>query len=175
MVDEKDIVVYNEKNEKIVIKNQSAYYKAVESNRKKGDSYYKEIGTCADMNGCVNPQWLALYAQKSDTAAPILAGSLKAVVGSTAIPQGYETGIHMFGEKAAFNLNSKLYCWNQSAKSVMVYFKFDTSPAASAGTSGSSFTGGALALAGIGGLAAGALLSGIIIYAAGKKKKSTAC
>ena len=33
MVDEKDITAYNAKGEKIVIKNQSAYYKAVECNR----------------------------------------------------------------------------------------------------------------------------------------------
>ena len=171
MVDEKDITVYNEDGEKIVIKNQSAYYKAVESNRKKGDDYFKDIGTCADMNGCVNPQWLALYYAKNEAMSPILASSLKAVAGSSDVPQGYETGIHMFGEKAAFNLNSKLYCWNQSAKSVMVYFKGDNSPAPS-GSTGSTFTGGTLALAGGAGLAVGALAAAICTKAVGKKKKT---
>ena len=174
MVDEKDITVTNEAGEKIVVKNQGAYYKAVESNRKKGDSYFDKIGTCADMNGCVNPQWLALYAAKNEAMSPILANSLKAVVGSTAVPAGYETGIHMFGEKAAFNLNNKLYCWNQSAKSVMVYFKVDTAAAKTAGAAGSNFTTGSLALAGIGGLAIGALISGIAVTAAGKKKSKKA-
>ena len=168
MVDEKDITVTNENNEKIVIKNQSAYYKAVESNRKKGDDYFKNIGTCADMNGCVNPQWLALYAAKNEAMSPILAKSLKAVVGSATVPEGYETGIHMFGEKAAFNLNNKLYCWNQSAKSVMVYFKVDTSAASSAGAAGTNFTSGHLALVGAGGLALGALVTALA--ASGKKK-----
>ena len=174
MVDEKDIVVYNDKNEKIVIKNQSAYYKAVECNRKKGDSYFDDIGTCADMNGCVNPQWLALYAQKSDTVSPILASSLKVVVGIKSIPAGYTTGIHMFGEDSAFNLNSERYCWNSGAKSVFVYYKSDTSTSSSASAAGSNFTGGTVALAGVGGLALGALISGIAVTAADKKKSKKA-
>ena len=174
MVDEKDITVTNENGDKIVIKNQSAYYKAVESNRKKGDSYFNDIGACADMNGCVNPQWLALYAAKNEAMSPILASSLKVVVGSAAVPEGYETGIHMFGEKAAFNLNNKLYCWNQSAKSVMVYFKVDTAAASTAGTTGSSFTAGNLALAGGVGLVIGALASGIAVSSANKKKTKKA-
>ena len=174
MVEEKDITVTNEAGEKIVIKNQSAYYKAVESNRKKGDDYYNKIDVCADMNGCVNPQWLALYAAKNEAMSPILASSLKVVVGDTTVPQGYETGIHMFGEKAAFNLNDKHYCWNQSATSVMVYFKVDTAAASSAGTTGSSFTAGNLALAGGAGLALGALISGIAVSSANKKKSKKA-
>ena len=169
MVDEKDITGYNSKGEKIVLKNQSAYYKAVESNRKKGDSYFKEIGTCADMNGCVNPQWLALYAARNEVQDPILASSLKVVTGSTDIPEGYETGIHMFGESAAFNLNDKRFCWNQKAKSVMVYYKTDST---AAGTAGSNFTTGNIALAGGGGI-----LLGVAAAALGmnvKKRKDNA-
>ncbi len=172
MVEEKDITVTNENGEKIVIKNQSAYYKAVESNRKKGDSYYDKIDTCADMNGCVNPQWLALYAAKNEALSPILASSLKVVVGDTTVPQGYDTGIHMLGEKAAFNLNNKLYCWNQSAKSVMVYYKVEKAAASSASSAGSNFSGGTLALTGAGGLALGALISGIAVSAKGRKRKN---
>ena len=167
MVDEKDITVTNENNEKIVIKNQSAYYKAVESNRKKGDDYFGTIGTCADINGCVNPQWLALYAAKNEAMSPVLASSLKVVVGSMTVPQGYDTGIHMFGEKAAFNLNSSDYCWNQSAKSVMVYYKTGTAAASAAG---SNFTAGTYALAGGAGFAAGLIAAGIFVYASNRKK-----
>ena len=174
MVDAKDITAYNEDGDLIVLKNQSAYYKAVESNRKKGDAYFSDIGACADLNGCVNPQWLALYAVKNEAMSPILASSLKVVVGNVTVPQGYETGIHMFGEKAAFNLNSKDYCWNQSAKSVMVYFKVEKAAPSSAGTTGSNFTAGNLALAGGAGLAIGALISGLAVSAAGKKKKTEA-
>ena len=171
MVDKKDIVVYDENNNRTILKNQSAYYKAVECNRKKGDSNFDDIDTCADMNGCVGKQWLALYAQKSDVSSPILASSLKVVVGDTNIPAGYETGIHMFGGDTAFNLNNELFCWNSSAKSVFVYFKVDTSTSSSASTAGSNFTGGNLALAGVGGLALGALVSGTVSVLANKKKK----
>ena len=174
MVDAKAITVFNEAGEKVVIKNQGAYYKAVECNRKEKDAKYKEIGTLADLNGDVGSQWLALYAAKNDAESPILADSLKVVVGSTEVPAGYETGIHMFGERAAFNLNNKLYCWNQKAKSIMVYFKADTSAASTAGTAGSTFTGGQLVLAGGAGLALGALISGIATSAAGKKKRAAA-
>lgn len=76
----------------------------------------------------------------------------------------------MFGEKAAFNLNNKFYCWNQSAKSVMVYFKVDKAAASFAGTTGSNFTAGNLALAGIGGMALGAVACAFAVSAAGKKK-----
>ena len=174
MVDEKDITVFDENNNKIVIQNQPAYYKAVECNRTPADEKYKNLGTCADMNGDVGRQWLALYAQKSDTAAPILADSLIVKVNNTELPAGYKTGIHMFGTGTAFNLNNELYDWNRSAPSVMVYFKTDTAAASSASTAGSNFTTGNLALAGVGGLALGALVSGIAATAIGKKKKTSA-
>ncbi len=171
MVDEKDLIGYNAKGERIVLKNQSAYYKAVESNRKKGDDYFKEIDTCADMNGCVNPQWLALYAAKNEAEVPILASSLKVVVGSSDVPEGYETGIHMFGESAAFNLNDKRFCWNQKAKSVMVYYKVDNTAAT---TAGSNFTSGTLALAAGGGLFAGVAITALGMVTTRKRKENKA-
>ena len=169
MVEEKDLIGYNSKGEKIVLKNQSAYYKAVESNRKKGDSYFDDIDTCADMNGCVGKQWLALYAAKNEAMAPILASSLKVVVDSSDVPAGYATGIHMFGEDAAFNLNNKLYCWNDKAKSVMVYFKTDETAVS---TTGSNFTGGTLALSAGGGLLLGAAVTALGMTASRKRKEN---
>lgn len=80
----------------------------------------------------------------------------------------------MFGEKAAFNLNNKLYCWNQKATSVMVYFKVDKAAASSASTAGSNFTAGNLALAGIGGMALGAVVSAFAVSSANKKKSKKA-
>ena len=169
MVDAKDITGYNRKGEKIVLKNQAAYYKAVECNRKKTDAKYKEIGTLADLNGDVGSQWLALYAAKNDKMEPILADSLKVVVGSTEVPQGYETGIHMFGESAAFNLNNKLYCWNQKAKSIMVYYKADKTAAT---TTGSNFSTGTLALSASGGLILGAAITALGMTASKKRKEN---
>ena len=168
MIELTDLVTYNEKGEKIVIKNQSAYYKAVECNRKPSDEYYNTVDTCADMNGDVGKQWLALYAVKNEAMNPILASSLKVVVGDSKLPAGYTTGIHMFGSGAAFNLNSSLYDWNESAKSVIVYFKTDDSVPSATGT---NFTGGTLALTGGAGVAVGALATAFAMKP--RKKKET--
>ncbi|MBR6360228.1 MAG: hypothetical protein IKS04_00400, partial [Clostridia bacterium] len=174
MVDEKDIVVYNESGEKTVIKNQAAYYKAVECNRTENDEFYKNLGTCADMNGDVGQQWLALYAQKSDVEAPILANSLLVVIKDKNIPAGYTTGIHMFGSSdTAFNLNNELYDWNKSAPSIMVYFKTDKA-AAKLSSAGSNFTAGTIALAGVGGLAVGAVITALAAKTNCRKKKNAA-
>ena len=80
----------------------------------------------------------------------------------------------MFGEKAAFNLNNKLYCWNQSAKSIMVYYKVDKAAASSASTAGSNFTVGNTVLAGGAGLIIGALISGLAVSSSYKKKSKKA-
>ena len=172
MVDEKDITAYRADGTKIVLKNQSAYYKAAQCNRKQGDEFYDKLGTSADMNGDVGRQWLALYVQKSDVFPPILADSLLVKVNDGAVPAGYTTGIHMFGAETAFNLNNELYDWNKDAPSVYVYFK--TVVGQTASTSGSAFTAGNLALTGVGGLAVGAVAAAIITTMIGKKKKNAA-
>lgn len=173
MVDEKDLTGYNSKGEKIILKNQSAYYKAVECNRAESDEFYNVLGTLADLNGDVGKQWLALYAVKNEAMDPILASSLKAVAGNAQIPAGYETGIHMFGTDAAFNLNS-LYDWNNEAASVFVYFKTDNQAASSASTAGSNFTAGNLALSGVAGLALGAVVTALAMSLTKKKKEKPA-
>ena len=154
MIDEKDLIGYNSRGEKIILKNQTAYYKAVECNRKKGDEYYSSVDTCADMNGDVGSQWLALYAAKNEAESPILADSMKAVVNSDKAPAEYETGIHMFGSTSAFNLNNSLYDWNDDAPSVYVYFQRDNSNKSPSNT-GANFTPGMLALAGSAGVVIG--------------------
>ena len=169
MVDEKDITGYNRKGEKTVLTNQAAYYKAVECNRVKGDKYFDVVGNLADMNGDVGKQWLALYAAKNVAMEPILASSLKAVVGSSEIPSGYGTGIHMFGSDAAFNLNSSLYDWNNNAPSTFVYFKTDAN---SSGETGSNFTGGSIAVVGGTGLAIGALATALGVSSKRKNKEN---
>ena len=171
MVDEKDLISYNNKGEKIVLKNQSAYYKAVESTMKKGDFKFDEIGNLADLNGCVGKQWLALYAAKNAAEEPILADSFRVVVDSPNIPAGYQTGIHMFGENGAFNLNNSNFDWNDDADSVYVYFLRDS---ASVSTFGSAFSGGTLAFSAIGGLLVGAVVTALGMTAAKKRKKNAA-
>ena len=160
MVDEKDIIGYNKKGEKILLKNQSAYYKAVECNRASDSEFYNVLGKRADLNGDVGKQWLALYSVKNELMEPITASSLKAEVNPEGLPVGYTTGIHMFGSDAAFNLNSSLYDWNNDAPSIYVYFKTDD---AAAGTAGTNFTGGMLALTGGAGVAVGATATALIL------------
>ena len=169
MIEEKDLFGYNKKGEKILLKNQSAYYKAVECNRPESAEFYNVLDTCADMNGDVGKQWLALYSVKKELMEPILADSLKVVVDSTEMPAGYETGIHMFGTEAAFNLNSSLYDWANDAPSVYVYFQTDDTAAS---TSGATFTGGSLAIAGSAGIVLGAAVTALAIYPKKKKNES---
>ena len=169
MVDEQDIVAFNEKGEKIVIKNQSAYYKAALCSRSTSAEYYNVLKDIADLNGDVGKQWLAMYWAKNEAGLPILADSLKVVTDSTEIPAGYSTGIHMFGTSAAENLNNPLYVWNSGAKSIYVYYK--NVEAKEPGITGSGFTAGIIALSAGAGLAVGALGSGLAVSAAGKKKR----
>jgi hypothetical protein len=166
MVDEKDITGYNKKGEKIVLKNQTAYYKAVECNRTSDDEFFKVLGTCADMNGDVGQQWLALYAVKKELMEPIIASSLKVVVDSVEIPAGYSAGIHMFGTEAVFNLNSNLYDWNSGAPSVFIYYKTDSDFSE---TTGSNFSTGTLVLTCGAGFIAGAIVT--VLAVSSKKKK----
>ena len=170
IIEEKDLIGYNNKGEKVVLKNQSAYYKLAECNRNANDEFYSVLGTGADMNGGVGKQWLALYTVKKDLMHPILASSLKVVTDSVEIPAGYTTGIHMFGSDAAFNLNSSLYDWNNSAPSIYVYFQTDDAVT----KTGSIFTGGALALTGGAGIALGAVATALIMMKKKKKAPVTA-
>ena len=175
MVDEASITYYNEKGEKLVRENHAAYYKAVTCNRSESDKNYKALTDCADLNGDVGQQWVALYAcRDNQVMPPILADSFTVVVGSSSVPAGYTRGVHMFGSESAFNMNNKLYDWNQSAKSVFVYYKVDNTAPLTPRTSGSAFSGGMLALAGLGGLAFGALITALSMTAWRRKKQQPA-
>ena len=127
------------------------------------------------MNGDVGQQWLALYACKDyKEMQPILADSFRVVVGSSSIPAGYDNrGVHMFGSDSALNLNSKLYDWNQSAKSIYLYFQVDkTAPVQEASTAGSAFIGGWIAIAAVLGMGLGALVTAISMKTVRKKKET---
>ena len=167
IVEETDITGYNKKGEKIVLKNQSAYYKIVETNRDSGAEYYKTLGTGNDINGDVGQQWLTLYAVKMEGKDPILANSLTTVTKSTEIPSGYKTGIHMFGEDTAYNLNNTKFVWDDDAPSIFVYYKTDDSVS----TTGTFLTTGYLALTGGLCLIFGAGIAMLCMTAVGKRKE----
>ncbi len=171
MVDETAITYYNKDGQKLVKENHAAYYKAVACSRPENDKNYKILGDCADLNGDVGQQWVALYACRDNKACqPILADSLKAVVGSSEVPAGYETGIHMFGSDAAFNMNNKMYDWNQSAKSIYVYFQIDKEASVSSSTSGSAFTAGWIVLVAVLGAVLGAAVTAVSMTVVRKKR-----
>lgn len=175
IIDEKDLIGYNAKGEKVVLKNQTAYYKAVTCNRTENDDFFNVLGTCSDMNGDVGRQWLALYAVKNELMEHVLASSLVAKVfaksGDVKIPDGYETGIHMFGSDAPFNLNSSLYDWANDAPGVYIYFKTES---ASASTSGTNYSTGVLAITGGAGAVIGAVVTSLLIKAKRKNSESKA-
>ncbi len=179
IVEEADITATNEKGEKVMIKNQTAYYKVVSCNRTDGSSNVEKknheiLLDRADLNGDVGKQWLALYSVKYENGMPILADSLKFKQGKGGAPEGYTTGIHMFGEEAVQNLTdaskSMPLCYNDPNEGTYIFFKRDTAKTAA----GSLFSGGSLALGGVIGLAAGGLLTFGITRLAGRKKKKKA-
>ena len=184
MVEETDITeVVNGKT--IMKKNETAYYKVAQCNRKPGDSdaeqeNYRVLGTANDLNGDVGKQWLALYSVKYENGRPILADSLKVVKGNSNLPNGYETGIHRFGESAAFNLTHTYYCYNDKPKGTFVYYKNADQTinqllgVGEASTSGSLFSGGSLAIgAGVGIIIGGGIVA-LIVAATLKRKNETA-
>ena len=182
IVDEADITEIRN-GEQVVVRNDTAYYKVVSCNRKEGSSdvektNYRILGTSNDLNGDVGKQWLSLYSVKYEEGRPILADSLKVVKGDPNLPSGYETGIHRFGESAAFNLTSKLYCYNDKPDGTYVYFKNAdrTVKAMTDGeastTSGSLISFGSIAIgAGVGIIIGGGIVA--LIMNAKKKKKET--
>ena len=159
-----------------MIKNQTAYYKAVLCNRTTGKSdvekeNYKILGDRNDLNGDVGQQWLSLYSVKYENGTPILADSLKLKMGNGDMPDGYTTGIHRFGEKDVFNLTSKLYCYNDPNEGTYVYFKNDTSTVKDLTAAGSTFSGGSLAIGVAAGLLGGAALTLILLFSTRKRRE----
>ena len=103
--------------------------------------------------------------------AEFLADSLKVKMGSGDMPEGYTTGIHRFGEKNAFNLTSRLYCYNDPNNGTYVYFKNDTSTVKDLTTSGSTFSGGSLAIGAVAGLLGGAALTLVLLVSTKREKE----
>ena len=177
IVEETDITAKNDKGETIMVQNQTAYYSAVLCNRTDGSSDVEKknheiLQDRSDLNGDVGKQWLALYSVNYENGMPILADSLKVQTGKTELPDGYTTGIHRFGEKAAFNLTSEYYCYNDSPKGTFVFFKHDASSVKDLTAAGSVFSGDFGAVYALIGLIVGSALTLVIVSVANRKKKT---
>jgi hypothetical protein len=182
IVDEANITTtetINGKKQTIMLKNQTAYYKVVTCNRTDGGGSDIEkknneiLLDRADLNGDVGQQWLALYSVKYDKGLPILADSLKFKQGKGGAPDGYTTGIHMFGEEAAQNLTEsepKHLCYNDPKEGTYVFFKVDTSATAA----GSLFSGGSLMIGVLIGLVVGGGLMWLLTFSSKKRKEKSA-
>ena len=156
---------------KILKRNDNAYYRVAECNRKSDAPFYNQLQNYADLNGDVGRQWLALYYVKYKGQAPIKADSLKVVTGSSSLPSGYERGIHMFGGDT-LNLTDKRYCYNDTNKGTYVYFQVDESVLKSASLSASNFsTGSAFLFAGIGAVV-GAGIGIAVMFLLNKRKET---
>ena len=170
IVDEVDITTVDENGNKTFVRNDTAYYEVVRCNRTAASADYPAMRDYGDLNGDVAKQWLALYVRR-DGSAPILASSFAVVKGKTDLPEGYEKGVHMIGEKSAVNMTDSKYTYNDEMNGIYVYYRTDAF-AAKAETASVFGTGFAVAIG------AGALVLGLIIGAviAGtiKKKKETA-
>ena len=173
IVDRADITAVNQKGETVMVKNQTAYYKAVLCNRTAGSSAFEKknyeiLKDRNDLNGDVGMQWLSLYSVKYENGTPILADSLKVKLGKGDAPEGYTNGIHRFGEKDTFNLTSRLYCYNDPNDGTYVYFKNDTATVKDLTATGSLFSGGSIALGALVGLIVG---SAVTLFIVNNKKK----
>ncbi len=193
IVDEADIVSYvtDEKGKPVLDENgeqvkeikfdQYVYYDVVRCNRQEVgnigdwqdgvDKYASEEWGCGDandLNGDYGKQWLALYTVKSEKKGnPILADSLKLQYGSSKQPEGTTKKLHFFCYDFAMNIADQAYCFND--KKGGIYFFWDEDTKAFASNTASTFSGGMLALTGIGGLALGILGTTVVMMM--KKKK----
>ena len=180
IVEKTDITATDTKTGKeMMIQNQTAYYRYVPCNRTDGRSDVEKknheiLLDRADLNGDVGQQWLALYSVKYENGMPILADSLKLKLGKGGAPEGYTTGIHMFGEEAVQNLTdaskSMPLCYNDPNEGTYIFFKRDTAKTAV----GSLFSGGSLMLGALLGLIAGGGLTMLITFSSRKRRERKA-
>ena len=194
MVDESDIVTYltdentgkplldeNGNQKKNIDFNTYEYYTAVKCNRPEvgeiGDwqdgvkEYKNKENNCydiADLNCDMGQEWIALYTVKSKNKGnPVLADSLTMQYGKKDMPKGCKKAMHLFTYSNAVDLGDTAWAFNNDKKGV--YFFWDEDEKAFVTNTASTFSGGALALAGIGGLIVG--LAGTTLALKPRRKK----
>ena len=193
IVDESDIVTYltddngkpildeNGEQKKNIDFKTYEYYSAVKCNRPEvgeigdwqdGVSDYKDpehyCFDIADLNADMGQEWIALYTVKSqDKGDPILADSLTLQYGSSKTPKGCTKPLHLFTYTNAVDLGDTAWAFNNDKKGVYLFWDADTN--AFAADAASAFSGGQLALAGIGGLILG--IAGATLVLNKKRRK----
>ena len=187
IVDRADLTETDENGNTVIRRNDSAYYEAAGSNRAESDKNYAMMKDSGDVNAGRGKQWLVLYVNRNTSVkSPVLADSLTVVTGKTDMPEGYTTGVHLFGESVAVNMTDKKYCYDDKLNGIYVYFKNEPVSSTSTGTgndaqtndnddapsTSSSFGFGFMAFAGIGGALAGFALGAYVAFLIKRKKAS---
>ena len=197
IVDESDVVTYltddNGKplldesgNQKKNIEfNTYEYYTAVKCNRpdvgeigdwQDGVKEYEEHNCfdIADLNADMGQEWVAMYTVKSqDKGYPVLADSLTLQYGSDKMPDGCTKELHLFTYTNAVDLGDTAWAFNNAKEGVYFFWDEDTQAFPAGGTA-SAFSGGHLALAGLGGLLVGALGAAFVLKPRKKKEEQAA-
>ncbi|WP_407386037.1 hypothetical protein [Ruminococcus sp.] len=186
IVDEADIVTYSTDSKGNQVKNiefdQFAYYEVVKCNRQEvgihtnaqdGVDKYKEwgCGDAADLNADIGKQWLAMYVNRSSAkGSPILADSLKLQKGKegSKAPSNYNGCLHMFTFENPVKIDDTAYSFRDDNEGMYLFWKGDENALSA---TASTFSGGNLALVGIGGLALGILGTTLVFLPKLKKKK----
>lgn len=107
------------------------------------DVVKNQDGRPADVNVSEAKQWNALYTTKDKTAGEPILADFMVKTGDNKPENGY-TGVHYFGEKAAYNLNN--HCFNDKVNGIYLSYKRESA----ASVTGSAFSvGGIVAVAGI--------------------------
>ena len=164
-------------------------YKAVECNREEyfGADHKVQKGSSADLIADEGMQWLALYASKNSKVGngrPLT--PYFSVQKSSNAPTGYDTNIHLFGEKGAVNIVGnafKLYSaasvfWQSVAGDYSVYAfckrsgdDVKTYDESAGNMTASSIGSGKLAVIGLGSLAAGIAIGAVAAVSVSRSKK----
>ena len=173
LINERDVYKTDANGQQTLKLNAYAFYDAVECNRTEKSEDWEKLKNYGDLNGDVGRQWIALYTTKNpDAGEPILAASLKTVVGSADLPAGYEEGLKLSGANSFLNLTDDHYTYNNETGGIYLYWQ----RAAETVTGGqaSSVSGGTLALSAGGGfLAGGAIGAGVLSMVMKKKKEKS--
>ena len=170
LINEREMYETDAKGNRTLKLNMYAFYDAVECNRTEKSKEWGMLKKYGDLNGDVGRQWIALYTTKNpDIGEPILASSLKTVVGSADLPTGYEEGLKLSGAKAFLNLTDDHYTYNNETGGIYLYWQ---RAQATVDGQASAISGGTLALASGGGFLAGGALGACVLSVIKKKKKT---
>jgi hypothetical protein len=132
--------------------------------------YNDKDGRNADLNAYEGKEWNALYYTKDANAGKCLTPNFVYSDNNSTIARRHQ-GISMFGESAAFDLNSHVF--SKNAPGVYVTIRYSTAKKAAADLPdvvGSMFGGAFYLLAAVGGAAVGAGAT-VLIQKGMKKKK----